>query len=526
MFRLYTGANRECASLVRISMIFSSLQYLLFLPVVAFLYWRTTGGARLALVVIASYIFYMSWFPVYGLLLLFLTAANWVIALFLAKTRVGRSRHEKPTVRERTLLAAGLILNLGCLCYYKYTNFILGNLLQLAHLGQHLIDRITGANASAAGNFGLHPLNVILPLGISFFVFEFVHYIVDVYSGSKPIKSFMEFAAFASFFPSQIAGPIKRYQEFNVRLRSPEPWSSPLFFEAMTLIVRGLFKKVAIADPIGFFVYRAFGTLIPMSTGDSLLSMVLFVVQVYCDFSGYTDIGRGSALLLGIRLPENFELPYLAHDLADFWRRWHMSLSYWLRDYVYIPLGGSRKNKFANWRNLFITMVVCGLWHGASWHYVVFGALQGLGLIVNREWKTLLKRTKPLSTAMETWIGKAFGTVLTMAFITLTYAVFRAPDLPHAGNILSSMFNFGGIFYSWAPVLRSGVFQFTGVYAAFWLLEEWARRKPEFFSRLLENKNGAYSFTSPVRFASWTAAIILTIAARPTEAVPFVYFQF
>src|SRR5262249_47668893 len=160
--------------------------------------------------------------------------------------------------------------------------------------------------------------------------------------------SFMEFAAFASFFPSQIAGPIKRYQDFNERLQKPEPWSTSLFYEGMTLIMQGLFKKVAIADPIGALIYRPFSTMVPLSSGDAIIAAVGFTAQVYCDFSGYTDIGRGSALLLGIRLPENFDLPYLAHDLADFWRRWHMSLSYWLRDYVYIPLGGSRKARFAN----------------------------------------------------------------------------------------------------------------------------------------------------------------------------------
>jgi D-alanyl-lipoteichoic acid acyltransferase DltB (MBOAT superfamily) len=495
-------------------MIFSSLQYLLFLPIVVLLYWRTKGGARLTLVVLASYFFYMSWFPIYGALLLFLTAANWLLALALERSR------------QKLLLALGLILNLGCLCYYKYTNFLLANIFQALNWTQSSFHYLFG-HAAAASNWDAPVLKVLLPLGISFFVFEFVHYIVDVYRGSKPIRSFMEFAAFASFFPSQIAGPIKRYQDFNERLNTPESFSKPLFFEAMALIMKGLFKKVAIADPINIIIHRPFMLMHHISYADALITTIGFVIQVYCDFSGYTDIGRGSALLLGIRLPENFNLPYLSHDLADFWRRWHMSLGYWLRDYVYIPLGGSRAGRFFNWRNLFITMVACGLWHGASWHYVVFGAMQGIGLIVNREWKNFLAQVKPLESALNTWAGKAIGTIVTMAFITISYTVFRAPDMPHAFNMLASLVTVGPPCMLWTPLLHSGIVQLLTVYMTFWLVAELADRRPDLFGPLTTLKPiHALRFSTPVRLASWTAAVLLTIAARPTDAVPFVYFQF
>lgn len=516
-------------------MIFSSLQYLIFLPVVVLLYWRTKGGARLALVVLSSYIFYMSWFPIYGLLLLLLTLANWGIAAWLGHTKPQATPETKtnrpaqssaPTHVRKALLIAGLALNLGCLCYYKYTNFLLSNLFATLNLTHSSIAHLLGSMA-VVPDWQAPVLKVMLPLGISFFVFEFVHYIVDVYRGSKPIKSFMEFAAFASFFPSQIAGPIKRYQDFNDRLRKPEEWSTPLFFEAMTLIVQGLFKKVVIADPIGIMIYRPFALLHHFSSTDALLTAVGFVIQVYCDFSGYTDIGRGSALLLGIRLPENFNLPYLSCDLADFWRRWHMSLGSWLRDYIYIPLGGSRTSRFANWRNLFLTMVACGLWHGASWHYVVFGAMQGLGLIINREWKLLLGELKPLERALNTLAGKALGTALTMLFITVSYAVFRAPDMPRAFNILASMINFHGKSMLLQPLLRSSITQLLSVYLSYWLITELANRRPQWFGPIVISKTlQALRFSTPVRLASWTAAIILTLAARPTDAVPFVYFQF
>ena len=522
-------------------MIFSSLQYLIFLPIVVFLYWRTTGSARLGLVVLSSYIFYMSWFPLYGVLLFFLTLANWGLALGLDSTRakstaqpetVGASaipsspQLQANSLLRKGLLIAGLLLNLGCLCYYKYTNFILSNLFAMLNWTQSSVAQWFGSSMMIPA-WQAPVLKLMLPLGISFFVFEFVHYIADVYKGNKPTKSFMEFAAFASFFPSQIAGPIKRYQDFNDRLRAPEAWSTPLFFEAMTLIVQGLFKKVAIADPIAIMVWRPFSLTHLFSSTDALLTAIGFTIQVYCDFSGYTDIGRGSALLLGIRLPENFNLPYLSVDLGEFWRRWHMSLGSWLRDYIYIPLGGSRHGKVSNWRNLFITMVVCGLWHGASWHYIIFGATQGIGLVVNREWRNALDAVKPLQRALETLPGKALGVFLTMSYIVACFAVFRAPDMPQAFNMLKSMVNFHGESMLLEPLMRSGISQLLSVYMIFWLVTELAKRRPQWFGPVMLSESiKALRFSGPVRFASWTAAIILTIAARPTDAIPFVYFQF
>ncbi|HEY9772805.1 MAG TPA: MBOAT family O-acyltransferase [Planktothrix sp.] len=530
-------------------MIFSSLQYLIFLPIVVLLYWRTRGSARLTLIVLASYFFYMSWFPVYGVLLFLLTGANWLLGRWLG---VGNPDKESgaegydetahnhkhgvaaiqggeraaATPKRKALLAAGLLLNLGCLCFFKYTNFLLENLFQFLNFAHFEVFKMVPSIGQVAP-WEVPVLNVILPLGISFFVFEFVHYIVDIYYGSKPVKSFMEFTAFASFFPSQIAGPIKRYQDFVRRLRDPERFSKPLCFEAMTLILQGLMKKVAIADPIGIFVFGAFSRLQHMSSADAFIAAAGFFIQVYCDFSGYTDIGRGSALLLGIRLPENFDLPYLSRDLADFWRRWHMSLGYWLRDYVYIPLGGSRAGRFLNWRNLFLTMVACGLWHGASWHYVVFGAMQGLGLIVNREWKNLLKASAPLRAVCETFAGRCLSTAITASFIMMTFCVFRAPDLPRAFNILHEMFTFSGECLLWGPISRSSLVPLITVYSGFWLVSELAKRRPQLFGKFVDLSQGhALEFATPLRMASWTAAILLTVAARPTEAVPFVYFQF
>jgi D-alanyl-lipoteichoic acid acyltransferase DltB (MBOAT superfamily) len=504
-------------------MIFSSIQYFLFLPIVVFLYWRTKGLTRLCLVVAASYFFYMSWLPIYGLFLLAMSLANWSLGILIAWAN--KKHATRPLAKP--LLWIGLALNLGSLCYYKYTDFILQSLSQVFNFIATPLSHMTGMMPADLTIPDAPLLNLVLPLGISFFVFEFVHYLIDVYRGSQPIRSWLEFAAFAAFFPSQIAGPIKRFQDFVLKLRAPLPWSSALFDEAMSLFMQGLFKKVVLADTLGSITFFGFAANHTLSFGDAVICAVGFVVQVYCDFSGYTDMGRGSALLMGIRLPENFALPYLAPDLSEFWRRWHMSLSYWLRDYVYIPLGGSRVGRFTNWRNLMAVMVACGVWHGSAWHYVIFGILQGVGLIINREWKIFLSSFKSLEAAANTVFAKQIGVVVTMAFITVCFVIFRAPDIPHAFNILNGFTNFAGECTLFEPIQKCGAIQFVLIYMAFWIFTELVKSKPALFNVIRDQAPNSVSvFKQPIRLASWTAALILMFAAKPIVAVPFVYFQF
>ena len=489
-------------------MIFSSLQYLIFLPIVVFAYWRTRGGARIALIVLASYFFYMSWLPIYGAFLLALTLANWALGLWIAK------------VRSKYIFWLGLALNLGCLCYYKYTNFFFTNLFQS-------LDFVRALGLFKVPAWEAPILNVALPLGISFFIFEFIHYLADVYRGNKPIKSLMEFSVFASFFPSQIAGPIKRYQDFLEKLRQPEPWSTTLFFEGCALIMQGLFKKIAIADQIGTLVYAPFSQAIPLSTADVSIAAFAFYIQLYCDFSGYTDIGRGSALLLGIRLPINFNLPYLALNITEFWRRWHISLSSWLRDYVYIPLGGSRGSTLACIRNTMITFLLCGLWHGASWHFVVFGGFHGIGLVINKEWNSLLERLPSFQLATGGRVGQWLAWLTTQIFVVVGFAIFRVPDMGQLTTMLGSLANVNGHCYLLGAIEKLGILQIAAVYMLAWMLTEYMTRKPESFRWL---RDGAQvpplHFATPVRLAAWTAACCLMFAVKPTTDVPFVYFQF
>lgn len=512
----------------------------------AFLYWRTTGGARLAIVVLASYIFYMSWLPVYGLLLLALTAINFAIAIAVDKTRPAGEAIEdsvdasiavkskeanytsKKSPLHKGIFAFGVILNIATLIYYKYANFIIENIVNAYNFSIANVYKLPLFQVAPPLPWDKPVLDVILPLGISFFIFEFVHYLVDVYRGDKALRSFLEFAAFASFFPSQIAGPIKRYKDFMEKLRRPDPLTAAQFTEGATLIVQGLFKKVAIADPLGFIISGPFAASASLSAADAWIAAAGFCIQVYCDFSGYTDIGRGSALWLGIRLPENFNLPFFANDLLDFWRRWHMSLSNWLRDYVYIPMGGNRIALALQWRNLFITMVACGIWHGASWHYIVFGAIQGVGLCVNREWRAVLQRYAPLKAVCESRPGLVVANLLLLAFIVPTYAIFRSPDIPHSINMLSSMLNFSGPCTLAAAIDKSGVVYIATTYFLFWLVSD-RITKSEFLMSVMQTlgvTSDGKTFAMPVRLASWTAACVLMLAAKPTDAIPFVYFQF
>ncbi|MBY0358822.1 MAG: hypothetical protein K2W82_12530 [Candidatus Obscuribacterales bacterium] len=488
-------------------MIFSSLQYLIFLPIVAVLYWRAQGQVRLWLLVAASYFFYMSWMPIYGLLLLGMSLFNWLLGLGIEKTKTTSQKTAKG------LLIFGLLANLASLCYYKYSNFILANLaLLLGQAGKSF-------DLAALQNINAPILHIILPLGISFFVFEFIHYLVDVYNGNKALSSWLKFAAFAAFFPSQIAGPIKRYQDFVEKMDNPLPWSKELFAEGMTLILQGMFKKIAIADPLGNIIAPAYNSAQALSSLDATIAAFGFAVQIFCDFSGYTDIGRGSALLLGIRLPINFNLPYIASDLAQFWRRWHMSLSFWIRDYVYIPLGGSKVSRGRNLWNLFATMTVCGLWHGAAWQFILWGSAHGLGLIVNRLWRDLLE-SLPAKKIFEHSLVQGINILLTFVFVTMAFVMFRAASLGQAANIWLSLFNTAGQSICLEPMLKSGVLVFALVYMGFWIVCDLLKYfKPQVMNNLLIN-------SAPLRLGAWTAAVLLIIAAKPVEATPFIYFQF
>ncbi len=482
---------------------FTSIYYLYFLPVVVVLYWRVPRRLRYPLLLVASYLFYANWIPAYLPLILLLTAANYGWGLLLARRR------------HRLLLAMAVATNLGVLAYFKYANFLLDTV------------RPAGVDLSA--------LQILLPLGISFFTFEFIHYVVDVWRGSPPVRNVIYFALFAAFFPTQVSGPIKRYQDFVPQLLSFRRFNWLYVQAGVHLILRGLFKKVILADNLAPKVDLGFANLARLGTAESWLTIYAFAFQIFFDFSGYTDIARGSALLLGLRVPKNFMAPYLARSPADFWRRWHISLSSWLRDYIYIPLGGSRRGRLRTYFNLFVTMLLGGLWHGASWHFVVWGAYQGLGLAGTRLWSerhgwqtpdaeqrspSVLPSTVRPRPSVGHSVRSGLGIAATFHFICLGWVLFRAPDLASAGQLFSHML--------W-PTPSGNLFNLNnyilvlGIMVGYFTLASWAA----WVRPLLPI--WSTSWRAKWNWVAWPAvyvALITWLVVFPPNAQRFIYFQF
>ena len=381
-------------------MLFNSEVYLAFLPIVVGVTWLLPSRARPVFLLVSSYIFYAAWSVPFLALIGGLTVVNY----WLGIAQGDRSP------RSRGLLVLAVACDLTALGVFKYLGLLDDTARRLAALLGLGLDVPT--------------VQLILPLGLSFFTFEFIHYQMELWRGGEPIRSPVRFALFPAFFPTQIAGPIKRYHDFDAQVRSRLPFEPVLFLDGVELIVLGLFKKVVLADALLPIVQAVYGDPARASAVDAWTGLLAFSFQIYLDFSGYTDIGRGSAQLLGYRVPRNFDAPYLAASLRDFWRRWHMSLSSWLRDYLYISLGGNRGSTARTQFNLMVTMTLGGLWHGAAWHFVVWGFGHGLGLAIDRRWQELHLRPR-----LPAWVARAWPWLLTQLTVLLLWNVFRAPSL-------------------------------------------------------------------------------------------------
>jgi len=345
-------------------MLFNTPSFLWFL-VIVYLVFRLlpTGRPRTLFLIAASYVFYMSWNPPFVLLLMFTTILDYNVALAM-------QRAEKPRARK-ALLMVSLVANLGVLSFFKYGNFLGDNFQALLHM--------LGVR--------FHPLHldIILPLAISFYTFQAMSYTIDCYRRTRePTRDFPAYLLYVTFFPELIAGPIVRSSQFVPQVERHQRFQWPGFHMGCNLIMMGLVKKMLLADNLAIYVEQVYAQPGWASPAAAWIATYAFAGQIYCDFSGYTDIARGLGYLFGYRLPINFNLPYLATGFRDFWRRWHITLSTWLRDYLYIPLGGSRRSQERNYFNLFATMLLGGLWHGANWTFVIWGGLHGAYLMAER----------------------------------------------------------------------------------------------------------------------------------------------
>lgn len=401
-------------------MLFTTEKYWLFLAIVFFVYWAVARrrSLRVVCVLLASYYFYALWNPRLVPLLFALSSIDFLTARGISITTNSRLR--------RVLLITSLVTDVGTLFVFKYFNFFSSST-------NALLERLHWQTRS----FLIEDL--VIPLGLSFITFRSLSYVIDVYRKTIPATNrYLDYLAFVAFFPTLIAGPVVRAKDLLPQFSRLEV-NNDQGVEAILLILVGLIKKVAIADMIGSnLVDRVFDQPQFYSSLETLAAIYGYALQIYCDFSGYSDIAIGSAMLLGFKLPDNFNSPYRAQNLRDFWRRWHITLSSWLFDYVYISIGGLRKRRFNLYRNLFLTFLIGGLWHGASWTFVVWGALHGLGLALSQWWSTRFKRR------VRVWWLKVLCTIATFNFICLTWIVFRSQTLSQAVEVLKrlSVFQF------------------------------------------------------------------------------------
>jgi D-alanyl-lipoteichoic acid acyltransferase DltB (MBOAT superfamily) len=467
-------------------MLFNSWHFVAFLLVVlSVAMWLPRYGTAWKLFIIAASCYFYGQWSYYYLGLIFVTAA---VDFFLAR-RLGLARY------PGRLLAVSIAANLGVLAFFKYANFV--------------IQSANGLSSAAGSPWNITPLDIVLPVGISFYTFQNMSYTIDVYRGHlAPRKSALDYAAFTTFFPQLLAGPIVRASEFFAQLDKPNPiiWRDVQY--GLVLIAAGYVKKVVLADNLAVSVDEVFSAPDKAGAWQSLLAVYAFAFQIYFDFSGYTDIAIGLALLFGFKFPKNFDYPYLATSFQEFWRRWHMTLSRWLRDYLYISLGGNRLGPSRTMANLITTMLLGGLWHGASWNFVLWGGLHGAYLALER-----MVAARVRWWTSEGQVAKVVRAFIVFHFVCFAWIFFRAANFADSATIIK---NIAGI-VSVRPTLaqHGSITMFIVVLlAGHWLMAKY---------RVKERLTDA----GPSIFAGFISLmIVMLIWFTPVKSVPFIYFQF
>lgn len=410
-------------------MLFNSYQFLIFFPIVVLIYWAIPLRFRYIWLLAASYYFYMCWNAKYALLLLFSTAVTYASGIIINKIKSLELEEGKRTRYMKLCVAFSFVINIGVLAWFKYFNFIFENVQKVfAHIGIAL--------SSPA-------FDIVLPVGISFYIFQALSYTVDVYRGDiYAEKNFLKYALFVSFFPQLVAGPIERSKNLLKQVAEPHRFDYEKCREGFLLMLWGFFLKLVIADRAAIIVntvYNDYGSYPGMYL---VVATVLFAFQIYCDFAGYSTIAMGAAKIMGFELMENFDCPYFAKSVSEFWRRWHISLSSWFRDYLYIPLGGNRKGTARKYFNMMIVFLTSGMWHGAQWSFIVWGGINGIYQIIGERLMPVRnKLNKLLRLKRETFGHKLFKVVTTFALIDFAWIFFRANRFTDAFGIIKSMFS-------------------------------------------------------------------------------------
>ena len=482
-------------------MLFNSIDFAIFLPVVFVLYWfvfKNSLKYQNLLIVAASYVFYGWWDWRFLGLIIFSTVLDFFIGKSLEKAKL--------EINRKLLLYTSITVNLGFLGIFKYFDFFVSNFIDAFSL--------FGVELSAGS------LNIILPVGISFYTFQTLSYSIDVYRRKlKHTDDFIAFSAFVCFFPQLVAGPIERATNLLPQFLKARKFNYDQAADGMRQILWGLFKKVVVADNCAVFVNAIFDNPDPLSGSTLFMGAVLFAFQIYCDFSGYSDIAIGTSRLFNINLKQNFATPYFSRNIGEFWRRWHISLSTWFRDYLYIPLGGSQGGTWNKIRNVFVIFIVSGLWHGASWNFIVWGGLNALYFLP----LMLTKNNRNhLNTVAE---GSLFPTYkeflsigLTFFLTVIAWVFFRADTLTEAVHYLNLMFS--SSFFTVPSFITPKAFMlYTYLLICLFIAVEWVQRDKK-FGLSIENLN------RPFRWVIYTIVIGVIITFGQFGKSEFIYFQF
>ena len=443
---------------------------------------------------LASYYFYMSW----NAKLAAVVAGSSLVDYFIA---MGMARSSEAG-RRKALLVGSMVMNLGLLFYFKYVNFFLASLHEmLARFGY---------------TRAMPVLDVMLPIGISFYTFEAISYTVDVYRGRAQVeKNPFHFLLFITFFPRMIAGPIIRATNFLPQLKRNMRFSWLRFDLGMQYVLMGLFKKMAIADRMAYLSDPIFAEPTKYDTGAVWVAMIAYSLQIYCDFSGYSDVAIGTAHMLGFKLPVNFNMPYMAKNITEFWRRWHISLSTWLRDYVFIQLGGSRGTLLKTAYTLLMTFALCGLWHGAKWTFVAWGVMQGVFSIAQRLFNDFNKSRPALKSLLETQAGVVARVAVTYFAVLCSWVVFRSQDFGMVWTVFGQMFH-----YHKGVMVRTPIGPLSLVFAVVLVLAAHLAVEGGLWKKM------AARFGPMAWGFSYALVVVLIGILMPEEAKAFIYFQF
>lgn len=492
-------------------MVFNSFAFLIFFPVVFLLYKIIPLKYRWIMLLIVSYYFYMSWQADLIYLILFTTLVSYGCAIMIERAKTESAR--------KAYMLTAVIASLAVLFFFKYFNFLAENVTGLLDLIGIPTSEFT--------------LDLILPVGISFYTFQTLSYVIDVYRGTLPAeKHFGYYALYVSFFPQLVAGPIERPENLLPQLKTKNPFNAAEAAMGLKLMMVGFFKKIAVADQLSVYVNAVYNNAGDESIVNGLtvaLATVLFAFQIYCDFSGYTDIAIGCSAIMGIKLMQNFDNPYSATSIKDFWRRWHISLTSWFTDYIYIPLGGSRCSKRRHYFNIFVVFLVSGIWHGAAWTFILWGVVHGAYQIVGNItkaprsafWARLGVNEKG---RVMTWVRR-IGTFL---LVSLAWIAFRANSLSDLGRLLKALFaGWGGLSVSGSmKAMNMTVIGLLTSLLSIYVITLLDTQINARANELREDLTLSVSRATPYIYICWTIAIAWMILLSSNTASSFIYFQF